>query len=71
MKKPDRPEIVGQRLRTLREGIHLSQAKLAEKMGRLSRKKRTVRRNGEVAARRAQLGVQRHRPCRHWWASPW
>lgn len=35
MKKPDRPEIVGQRLRTLREGIHLSQAKLAEKMGNI------------------------------------
>ena len=33
MKKPDRPEIVGQRLRALREGIRLSQAKLAEKMG--------------------------------------
>ena len=35
MKKPDRPEIVGQRLRALREGIHLSQAKLAEKMGNI------------------------------------
>ena len=35
MKKPDRPEIVGQRLRSLREGIHLSQAKHAEKMGNI------------------------------------
>ena len=35
MKKPDRSEIVGQRLRTLREGIYLSQAKLAEKMGNI------------------------------------
>ena len=35
MKKPDRPEIVGWRLKELREGIHLSQAKLAEKMGNI------------------------------------
>ena len=35
MKKTDRPEIVGRRLKELREGIHLSQAKLAEKMGNI------------------------------------
>lgn len=35
MKKSDKPEIVGQRLKALREGIHLSQGKLAEKMGNI------------------------------------
>lgn len=35
MKKTDKPELIGQRLKALREGIHLSQGKLAEKMGNI------------------------------------